>query len=191
MSQSQRRIIMPSDVFPPKCGGAGWSAHALALALQERGEHVTAVVPRAGQSALFHRYDVDDVPTINVAQPTITTPLLRDIVRQYMVIPRLQRAIRQAMIDPHQTIILRNTSSPPKQPFHFVSLVPKSSLPCATTGRGTIRRRGCRWWVINGVGVKCGKRWRHVGPHHNSGCCGEPMYGKCASVPNCSNTLIW
>jgi len=105
MSQSQRRIIMPSDVFPPKCGGAGWSAHALALALQERGEHVTAVVPRAGQSALFHRYDVDDVPTINVAQPTITTPLLRDIVRQYMVIPRLQRAIRQAMIDPHQTII--------------------------------------------------------------------------------------
>ncbi|MFN5927531.1 MAG: glycosyltransferase, partial [Roseiflexaceae bacterium] len=105
MSQSQRRIIMPSDVFPPKCGGAGWSAHALALALQERGEHVTAVVPRVGQSALFHRYDVDDVPTINVAQPSMTTPLLRDIVRQYMVIPRLQRAIRQAMVNPHQTII--------------------------------------------------------------------------------------
>src|SRR3954469_23617922 len=40
------RILMPSDVFPPRCGGAGWSAHALALALIERGHAVTAVVPR-------------------------------------------------------------------------------------------------------------------------------------------------
>lgn len=105
MSQSKRRIIMPSDVFPPKCGGAGWSAHALALALQERGEQVTAVVPRSAQVAVFHRNDVLGIPTINVANPAITTPIVRDIVRQTVLIPRLQRAIRQVMTDPPQTII--------------------------------------------------------------------------------------
>src|SRR2546421_9422323 len=40
------RLLLPSDVFPPRCGGAGWSAHALALALIGRGHTVTAVVPR-------------------------------------------------------------------------------------------------------------------------------------------------
>ncbi len=42
----QLHILLPTDVFPPVCGGAGWSAHALARALQERGHRVTAIVPR-------------------------------------------------------------------------------------------------------------------------------------------------
>src|SRR5207247_8006295 len=46
MSALRLRILLPSDVFPPRCGGAGWSAHALALALIERGHAVTAIVPR-------------------------------------------------------------------------------------------------------------------------------------------------
>jgi glycosyltransferase involved in cell wall biosynthesis len=45
MSRPQR-VLLPSDVFPPRSGGAGWSAHALALALIERGYDVTAIVPR-------------------------------------------------------------------------------------------------------------------------------------------------
>lgn len=39
-------IVMPTDVFPPNSGGAGWSAYALARALQARGHNVTAIVPR-------------------------------------------------------------------------------------------------------------------------------------------------
>jgi hypothetical protein len=27
------RVLMPSDIFPPRSGGAGWSAHALALSI--------------------------------------------------------------------------------------------------------------------------------------------------------------
>src|SRR6266508_1711248 len=46
MSAPRLRVLLPSDVFPPRCGGAGWSAHALALALIERGHAVTAIVPR-------------------------------------------------------------------------------------------------------------------------------------------------
>lgn len=105
MSQVNRRIIIPSDVFPPKCGGAGWSAHALALALQARGEHVTAVVPRSNQQAAIHRYDVLGVSTINVATPTVALPLVRDLARQWVWVPRIRRALINAMVDPTQTII--------------------------------------------------------------------------------------
>lgn len=105
MSQTKRRIIIPSDVFPPKCGGAGWSAHALALALQARGEHVTAVVPRSAQLTAVHRYDVLGVSTINVSAPATQLPLIRDLVRQWVVVPRLRRAMLSAMTDPAHTII--------------------------------------------------------------------------------------
>jgi glycosyltransferase involved in cell wall biosynthesis len=44
------RVLMPSDIFPPRSGGAGWSAHALALALIQRGHAVTAIVPRRSSS---------------------------------------------------------------------------------------------------------------------------------------------
>ena len=46
MSVEKLHILLPTDVFPPRSGGAGWSAHALALALIERGHAITAVVPR-------------------------------------------------------------------------------------------------------------------------------------------------
>lgn len=46
------RILFPTDVFPPKCGGAGWSAHALARALLGQGQHVTALVPQRGGHGL-------------------------------------------------------------------------------------------------------------------------------------------
>jgi glycogen(starch) synthase len=45
-------ILLPTDVFPPRCGGAGWSAHALALALIARGHTVTAIVPREGHEGI-------------------------------------------------------------------------------------------------------------------------------------------
>ncbi len=47
------RVLLPTDVFPPGCGGAGWSAHALATALQARGHHVTAIVPYAAPAPLL------------------------------------------------------------------------------------------------------------------------------------------
>jgi glycosyltransferase involved in cell wall biosynthesis len=100
-----RQIIMPSDVFPPKCGGAGWSAHALALALQQRGEHVTAVVPRPNQTTMFYKHEVLDIETIDVAEPQIPLPFLQTYLRQQLLIPRLRTAIQRAIIDPAHTII--------------------------------------------------------------------------------------
>ncbi|MCX6015876.1 MAG: glycosyltransferase [Chloroflexales bacterium] len=101
----RRQIIMPSDVFPPHCGGAGWSAHALALALQQHGEQVTAVVPRPNQHIMFYPHSVLNIDTIDVAQPHVSLPLLQTYLRQQLLIPRLRTAIQRAIIDPAHTII--------------------------------------------------------------------------------------
>ena len=68
-------ILMPTDVFPPTCGGAGWSAHALALALIAQGHSVQALVPQRqepglepcdilGVSALLRGYQAPNIPFI-------------------------------------------------------------------------------------------------------------------------------
>ena len=54
---------MPSDVFPPKCGGAGWSAHALALALMGQGHQVQALVPQRQRPGL-EQHDILGVQSI-------------------------------------------------------------------------------------------------------------------------------
>lgn len=85
------RIVMPSDVFPPKCGGAGWSAHALARALLAHGQAVVAVVPQPG-AASAAIVDVAGVPTVHVAAATGTNPLLRWLSR-LLLLRRWRRAI--------------------------------------------------------------------------------------------------
>ena len=40
------RILIPTDAFPPVCGGSGWSTYELARGLRARGHGVTIVRPR-------------------------------------------------------------------------------------------------------------------------------------------------
>ncbi len=42
------KILLPTDAFPPVCGGSGWSSYELARGLRARGHTVTVVQPRAG-----------------------------------------------------------------------------------------------------------------------------------------------
>jgi glycogen(starch) synthase len=100
-----RQILLPSDVFPPRCGGAGWSAHALALALQTRGEQVTALVPTLSDSALFAgsatMADVLGVPTVRT--PTANYPWR--VWRQSTMVAQLNHALRQLTTLAPSTII--------------------------------------------------------------------------------------
>ena len=43
MSNLSWRICLVTDVYPPECGGSGWSTHALARMLLKRG-HQTDVI---------------------------------------------------------------------------------------------------------------------------------------------------
>ena len=101
----QRHIVMPSDVFPPKCGGAGWSAHALATALLAQGAQVTAVVPRADGHAGSQQVDVAGVPTVVVHHQHARSGLLRQLLRMVVVVPALRAQIR-LLLHPRATTIV-------------------------------------------------------------------------------------
>lgn len=82
-------IIIPSDVFPPRCGGAGWSSHALATALIARGHTVAAVVPGPGAP----HADVLGVPTARVPYRAPGIPFVKNMFRHELLWPRMARAI--------------------------------------------------------------------------------------------------
>jgi len=119
------RVLLPSDVFPPRCGGAGWSAHALALALIERGHAVTAIVPRqqtkdegrrTKDKALILRpssfvlrpssEDVLGVPTVRVDYWAPRLPIIQNYFRYELFWPRLSDVlIRELSERPAQSTI--------------------------------------------------------------------------------------
>jgi glycogen(starch) synthase len=109
------RVLLPSDVFPPRCGGAGWSAHALALALIERGHAVTAIVPRRTTtdnrrpttdgyvsnrpSSVVGRRPIEDVlgvPTVRVDYWAPRIPIIQNYFRYERFWPRLADALVEA-----------------------------------------------------------------------------------------------
>lgn len=81
-------ILLPTDVFPPHCGGAGWSAQALALALIARGHTVTAIVPREGREGI-HTGETFGVPTVFVGYRAPRIPFVRNYVRNERLWSRL------------------------------------------------------------------------------------------------------
>ncbi|HXT30553.1 MAG TPA: glycosyltransferase, partial [Vicinamibacterales bacterium] len=66
-------ILIPTDSFPPVCGGSGWSTYELARGLRARGHDVTIVQPKPGQPAGIRHGDYDGfrVHHFGVAAPNI------------------------------------------------------------------------------------------------------------------------
>ena len=55
MQQSPGRVWLVTDVYPPECGGSGWSTHALARVLEDRGHQVSVITIDPGQSGVTRR----------------------------------------------------------------------------------------------------------------------------------------
>lgn len=89
------RLIFPTDVFPPRSGGAGWSTHALALALIERGHDVTALVPQRGASAVTCA-EVLGVPTMRFGYRAPDLPFVQNYFRHERLWQPLAEAIVEA-----------------------------------------------------------------------------------------------
>jgi len=95
-------VLLPSDVFPPRCGGAGWSAHTLARALIERNHIVAAIVPRrsatparsaAPPKTQAHSEDVLGVSTIRDDYWAPKAPFVQNYFRYERFWPHLAQAI--------------------------------------------------------------------------------------------------
>ena len=82
-------VLIPTDAFPPICGGSGWSTYELARGLRARGHSVTIVQPRPGEPAGVRdaSYDGFRVCHFGAAAPDLP------YVRNYYKSEKLTRAL--------------------------------------------------------------------------------------------------
>ena len=85
------RLLIATDVFPPICGGSGWSAYELARGLRARGHELTIVRPRLGNDATPEEFD--DFRPITVSAPAPGIPFVRNWFRNEQYWPRFAEAL--------------------------------------------------------------------------------------------------
>ncbi len=84
------RLLLPTDSFPPACGGSGWSTYTLARGLRDRGHEVTIVQPRPGTSRGRRRaYDGLEVVEFAVTAPDL--PFVRNVFKNERLYTALAR----------------------------------------------------------------------------------------------------
>jgi glycosyltransferase involved in cell wall biosynthesis len=72
------RILIPTDAFPPVCGGSGWSTYELARGLRARGHEVTVVQPRPGAPAGIRHAEYDGFVVRQFGAPAPGIPFVRN-----------------------------------------------------------------------------------------------------------------
>jgi glycogen synthase len=83
------KILLPTDSFPPNCGGSGWSTYELARGLRARGHGVVVVQPRPGQTRATGR-EYDGFEVEEVAAPAPAIPYVRNYFKNERLWQRLQ-----------------------------------------------------------------------------------------------------
>lgn len=72
------RILIPTDAFPPVCGGSGWSTYELARGLRARGHDITIVQPRPGTVSGERERDYDGFRILELGAPAPDIPYVRN-----------------------------------------------------------------------------------------------------------------
>jgi glycosyltransferase involved in cell wall biosynthesis len=83
-------VLLATDVFPPRCGGSGWSTYHLARALRARGHRVVVARPRGGLASP-RVAEYDGLPVHEVGLREVRAPLLRGLSKQEWFWPRFAR----------------------------------------------------------------------------------------------------
>ena len=97
------RILITTDVFPPVCGGSGWSTHALASGLRARGHEMTIVRPWTGAHPAEPDAEYDGFRPIAFRSWAPEVPYLRNYFKNERLYRRLAgyltRLIREREIE--------------------------------------------------------------------------------------------
>ena len=97
------RLLIATDVFPPRCGGSGWSAYELARGLRARGHELTIVRPRFDARPEGDPGEFDQFRPIEFPAWAPNLPFVRNLARNEWFYPRfagwLQTVIREHRID--------------------------------------------------------------------------------------------
>ncbi|MGN6813377.1 MAG: glycosyltransferase [Thermomicrobiales bacterium] len=92
MNDRPLTILLATDVFPPRCGGSGWSTYHLARALRARGHRPIVARPRDGlRGARRAEYDGLPVHELGVSDRGTRVPLARGVTHQELFWPRFGR----------------------------------------------------------------------------------------------------
>lgn len=83
------RVLIPTDAFPPVCGGSGWSTYELAKGLRARGHAVDIVQPVPGEPAGITETEHDGFVIRRFGAPAPDLPY----VRNYYKSERLTRSL--------------------------------------------------------------------------------------------------
>ena len=99
------KILIPTDAFPPVCGGSGWSTYELARGLRVRGHQVTLVQPRPGETPGVSEIDYDGFRVRQFGAPAPNIPY----VRNYYKSEKLTRSLTSYLgtllrDDPHDIV---------------------------------------------------------------------------------------
>lgn len=89
------RLLLATDVFPPRCGGSGWSTYHLARALRARG-HEIAVVRAALDPRRAAPYEYDGFGVEQIAVPVPPLPVLRNLAKNELFWALGARALARA-----------------------------------------------------------------------------------------------
>jgi glycogen(starch) synthase len=75
------KILIPTDSFPPLCGGSGWSTYTLAAGLRRRGHDVTVVQPKPGSPKGVRTRSYEGIPVIEFGTAGSPIPFVRNYLK--------------------------------------------------------------------------------------------------------------
>ena len=84
------KILIPTDAFPPLCGGSGWSTYELARGLRARGHEILVVQPRPSTQATLRERFHDDFRIIEVGAPAPNLPYVRNYFKNERFFPKVR-----------------------------------------------------------------------------------------------------
>ena len=98
------KILLPTDAFPPNCGGSGWSTYELARGLRQRGHEVVLVQPSPGDAASIQEraYDGFTIREVRFSAPNL--PYLRNYAKSERLYARLSGVLSDIIV--HERIDL-------------------------------------------------------------------------------------
>ena len=91
------RVLLTTDVFPPICGGSGWSAYELARGLRARGHEITIVRPRFGRPPASDAEAFDGFRPLEFRAWAPAVPFFRNYCKNERLEPRFAGYLRGLM----------------------------------------------------------------------------------------------
>jgi glycogen(starch) synthase len=98
-------ILIPTDAFPPVCGGSGWSSYELARGLRARGHRVTVVQPRPGTPTGVRERTYDGLRVLEHGSPAPRIPYVRNYFKNERLYPVLTDFLAELITSEHVDLI--------------------------------------------------------------------------------------